>query len=47
MSKAKFTNIINFMFSNDCWFEYACECLGYSAADAKKAETLFNKKLAA
>ena len=37
--------ITDYMLENYCWFEYACEVLGYSSLDAKLAEERFDREL--
>ena len=45
MNNKLYKNIIDFMYSNDCWFEQACDILGHSSLDAKLAEERFNKEI--
>ena len=46
MDNKAYNAITDYMFENDCWFEYACEVLGFSSLDAKLAQERFDKEIA-
>lgn len=45
MTNSQYKEIIDFMYMNDCWFEYACEYFGYSKKTASQAEERFDNEL--